>query len=254
MRLLNATDFMDISQEIIVKYLKLNSLSLTKSSNDLDRHIFLYLTHKGLMIKHNEGYASITMNGKSFINNSYYFNPVPDTVFDWKVNVVNQLKEGECMLNGDGDQFQAALSELKQDGIIEKGSFGYFKTLTTKGRLFLSSGLGYNDFLSSSGYSANTTVYNLNGGNSRIYNHSQDHSSNIINESNNNVFDQLKQVVSDNIVDSTLLLNLLSELEEAKGKASYLERYTAFIANAANHISLISPFIPALTALIPGHN
>ena len=97
------------------------------------------------------------------------------------------------------------------------------------------------------------TVYNLHGNNSRIYNHSQDRSSNIINESNNNVFNQLKQVVNDNIVDNTLLLKLLSELEEAKGKASYLEKYTAFIASAANHITLITPFIPALTALISNH-
>lgn len=241
---------MEISQEIILEYLKENSISLTKSSSDIDRDAFLYLTHKGLMTKHAEGYATITMNGKAFLNNSYYFNPVPDTIFDWKMNIINQLKESECQLNGHGDQFDAAISELKQDGIIEQGNFGYYKTLTTKGRLFLNSGLGYNDFLSSSGYSAKTTVYNLHGGNSRIYNQSQDYSSNVINESSNNVFNQLKQVVNDNIVDNELILNLLSELEEAKGKANYLEKYKVFIANAANHMTLLSPFLPALTALI----
>lgn len=97
------------------------------------------------------------------------------------------------------------------------------------------------------------TVYNLHGNNSRVYNHSQDHSSNIINESNNNVFNQLKQVVNDNIGENTILLTLLSEMEEAKGKPNYLDKYSAFIANAANHMTLITPFIPALTAFIPGH-
>jgi predicted transcriptional regulator len=240
---------MNITQETLVEYLKLQSLSLTKSSNDLERDLFLYLTHKGLMAKHNQGYASITMKGKSFLNNSYYFNPVPDTIFDWKMNIINQLKEGECMLKGDGDDFQAAKSELTQDGIIERGNAGYYNVLTTKGRLFLSSGIGYNDFLSS-GRSDTTTIYNLNGGNSRVYQHSQDNSHNIINSVDVDLFANLKQLINDKVADNTYLLTLVDEMEKSKGQTTYLEKYTTFIANAANHITLISPFIPALTAFI----
>jgi hypothetical protein len=99
--------------------------------------------------------------------------------------------------------------------------------------------------------SNSNTVYNLHGNNSRVYHNSEDKSNNIVNESSDNLFDLLKDVIQDKISDNRKLLSLLNELEESKGKSGYLEKYTAFISNAANHITLISPFIPALTALIP---
>jgi len=97
------------------------------------------------------------------------------------------------------------------------------------------------------------TVYNLHGNNSRVYHNSQDQSNNVMNEANDNVFSLLKQIIEDKILDNQKLLAILDELEQSKGKSGYIEKYTAFIANAANHMTLISPFIPILTALIPGH-
>jgi hypothetical protein len=97
------------------------------------------------------------------------------------------------------------------------------------------------------------TVYNLHGNNSRVYHSSQDQSNNVINEANADVFEVLRQLISEKVTDNTQLLNLLSEMEQSKGQSGYLAKYTTFIANAANHMTLLAPFIPALSALLPGH-
>jgi hypothetical protein len=39
-------------------------------------------------------------------------------------------------------------------------------------------------------------------------------------------------------------------MEENKGKNTFIKAYTNFIATAANHISTLSPFIPAPGELV----
>lgn len=136
------------TQERIVEYLNSKHLSLSKDSTDEDRAMFEFLIKHRLMseIKKND-YASITNDGQSFLSSAYYFDPVPLNVYDWKMNIIDQLKGGQAILKGDGSLHIQAHNELKQDGIIEQVGTSYSKTLTSKGRRFIESGLSYNDFL-----------------------------------------------------------------------------------------------------------
>jgi hypothetical protein len=45
------------------------------------------------------------------------------------------------------------------------------------------------------------------------------------------------------------ILHRLTELEAAKGTASFTEKYQAFIVSAANHMTLLAPFIVPLWAV-----
>ena len=46
------------------------------------------------------------------------------------------------------------------------------------------------------------------------------------------------------------LLLKVDALERAKGKKTFLTAYQAFVAAAANHMTLIGPFVPQLTGLL----
>jgi hypothetical protein len=45
-------------------------------------------------------------------------------------------------------------------------------------------------------------------------------------------------------------LRLVNDMEQEIGKPSYLDKYKDFIGLLSNHISIIAPFIPALSQLI----
>lgn len=98
----------------------------------------------------------------------------------------------------------------------------------------------------------NTNIYNLSGNNSRVYHNSQDYSTNNVSSENKELFRQLREEISNRIEENGQLLLLLSEMEQAVDKPSYVEKYKSFIANAANHMTVITPFIPALTSLLSG--
>jgi hypothetical protein len=51
-------------------------------------------------------------------------------------------------------------------------------------------------------------------------------------------------------MDNAALLERVRIMEENKGKNTFTKAYTDFIAVAANHISILSPFIPALTEMV----
>ncbi len=46
------------------------------------------------------------------------------------------------------------------------------------------------------------------------------------------------------------LLAKVEDLKQSEGSSAFVNNYKEFIRNAANHMSVISPFIPALTSLI----
>src|SRR5207245_2165764 len=63
------------------------------------------------------------------------------------------------------------------------------------------------------------------------------------------VFADLRRVVERSVPESdrARLLEKIADLEAAKGKPGFLERYKQFIELAAAHMTLIGPYIPALT-------
>jgi hypothetical protein len=46
------------------------------------------------------------------------------------------------------------------------------------------------------------------------------------------------------------MLDRLDALKAAEGKPTFGERYREFVASAADHMTLLAPFLPALTALL----
>lgn len=98
-----------------------------------------------------------------------------------------------------------------------------------------------------------TIIYNLHGANSRVNNNSTDRSINIIETSSDSLFDDLRKVISEKVDDENQkqqLRNLINEMENNKETNKFNEIYTKFITGAANHMTVLSPFIPALSQMI----
>jgi len=98
-----------------------------------------------------------------------------------------------------------------------------------------------------------TTIYNVQGDNARWNINSKDQSVNVVNKSNDEFFTALRRQIELEIADANerrLMLETLSALQESHGKPSFAHRYTDFMAAAANHITVIVPFIPALTEML----
>lgn len=98
-----------------------------------------------------------------------------------------------------------------------------------------------------------STVYNLIGANTRVNNHSTDQSINIVNTSNNELFDEIKSILNHNVADQDELRELrllVNEMESKQNTSGFNQAYTKFITNAANHMTILSPVIPALTQMI----
>ena len=98
-------------------------------------------------------------------------------------------------------------------------------------------------------------IYNVTGANSRFNINSIDASTNIINKAPSEMFEALREAIRLGISKSDEREKLLAqtvEMEEQVGKIGFTEKYSRFIRDAANHIQIISPFLPALTQLLVG--
>ncbi|MFB3917360.1 MAG: hypothetical protein ACE14M_11565 [Terriglobales bacterium] len=98
-----------------------------------------------------------------------------------------------------------------------------------------------------------TNIYHLHGHNSRVNIHSTDISVNNVNLADTEIFSTLREAVSSGIADlgeQKLILEKLAALEAANGKPSFVQRYSEFISAAADHMTLIYPFVPALTEMM----
>lgn len=100
-------------------------------------------------------------------------------------------------------------------------------------------------------YAGVSIVYHLHD-NSRINVQSTDQSANTVTVTQEQLFTNIRNAIREQIpaVDQHMILQRLTELEKARGTPTFVEHYTAFIGAAANHVTIISPFIPALTELL----
>jgi hypothetical protein len=95
--------------------------------------------------------------------------------------------------------------------------------------------------------------YNLHvtGSNARINVGSQDHSTNISNTGD--VFGDIVGALKSGVKDQQKLAELIQAVETMKaekGKTGFVQAYQKFIGLAADHIGVITPFLPALTSLM----
>lgn len=95
-------------------------------------------------------------------------------------------------------------------------------------------------------------TYNLSGTGARVNVNSTDSSVNLISTEVSTVFSQVRKAVGQ-IPDPTARLEIgraVDEMEQAHGSSNFLQKYQAFIASAANHMTVLAPIIPALTGLL----
>ncbi len=60
----------------------------------------------------------------------------------------------------------------------------------------------------------------------------------------------MRKTIEAEVQDKNLapsLLQKVTEMEENVGKRTFLQKYSEFVALAANHMKLFGPFVPALT-------
>jgi ATP-dependent protease HslVU (ClpYQ) ATPase subunit len=94
-------------------------------------------------------------------------------------------------------------------------------------------------------------VYNLTGDNARLYFDSVDNSNNVVKKSNDHLFQALREEIIAKIDNNRILLQLVDEMKQSVGTSTFQQKYISFISSAADHISVISSFIPALTKFLP---
>jgi hypothetical protein len=99
--------------------------------------------------------------------------------------------------------------------------------------------------------SAPNIVYYISGDNARVNIDSTDMSINVANSEK--IFSELKKTIEEGVEDLEVRARLLTktdEMEKSVGdKTSYTLKYAEWVALAANHMSIVAPWIPALTQL-----
>jgi hypothetical protein len=96
-------------------------------------------------------------------------------------------------------------------------------------------------------------VYNLIGQNTRVNIQSSDSSTNVVSVESSVLFENLRQAVQQSSLDSVVaqrLVENVNAMQSSAGTKTFGERYKEFIAVAADHMTLIAPFLPALTQLL----
>lgn len=96
-------------------------------------------------------------------------------------------------------------------------------------------------------------VYNLIGSNARVNIQSSDSSTNVVSVESAVLFDDLREAIRNSSLDSTVVQKLIQNvnaMQSATGTKTFGERYKEFVVAAADHMTLVAPFVPALTQLL----
>ncbi|MEK3733794.1 hypothetical protein MKX64_15445 [Paenibacillus sp. FSL M8-0334] len=96
-------------------------------------------------------------------------------------------------------------------------------------------------------------VVHVNGSNARVNINSQDYSTNTVTELKDPLFEEMRQAISTQIEDineKQKLLNCVEELESSKGTTTFMDKYKSFMTMAADHMTVLTPFIGPLSSLL----
>jgi hypothetical protein len=99
----------------------------------------------------------------------------------------------------------------------------------------------------------NNIVNNISGHNSRVNINSTDNSNNQVVENSEKVFSELAEVLRQNVTQNDArdrLITLVEEMRRGTRVGTFTEKYKEFIAAAADHITIVAPFLPALGQLL----
>ena len=99
-------------------------------------------------------------------------------------------------------------------------------------------------------------TYNVTGPNARVNINSHDHSTNTVVFEPTPVFADLRQAVVEAVAEKderAKLLASIEAMENGRRTHTFVDRYKDFITLAANHMTIVAPFLPALSALLSSH-
>jgi hypothetical protein len=97
-----------------------------------------------------------------------------------------------------------------------------------------------------------SVVYHVTG-HGRVNVDSTDNSVNIVTVSQQEIFSKLRHAIEGRVPtgeEKNNILERVSALEAAQKSTSFAQRYIDFVDAAANHMTLITPFLPALTEMM----
>lgn len=100
-----------------------------------------------------------------------------------------------------------------------------------------------------------TTIYNLYGPNSRVNNESYDASVNIVTAFPNEIFDDLKEAITNSQLDAevqTDILGHVENMESTHGTQGFFKHYQGLMNSLAAHATVyvvIAPYLPALAQM-----
>lgn len=96
-------------------------------------------------------------------------------------------------------------------------------------------------------------TYNLYGPNSRVNNHSTDHSHNVVGIDPGDLFKKVEEALAGAVAELHELEGLkqqLAEMRANQGKPTFAATYVRFMEIAADHMTVLTPFLPALAQLL----
>jgi len=95
-----------------------------------------------------------------------------------------------------------------------------------------------------------TQTYNIHNESGKINIHSIDNSVNYtLLENDEQLFETLKHLAA-SLKNRDEIISSIEEMRTAVGKPTFSQKYNAFIQSVANHMTIFSPFIPALTSFL----
>ena len=87
----------------------------------------------------------------------------------------------------------------------------------------------------------------------RVTLNATDQSVNVISNQNEVIFEQLRALLEESIADMeirNLLLEKVDEMERSRGSGSFTMAYKEFISAAADHMTILAPLLPMLSAML----
>lgn len=157
----------------------------------------------------------------------------------------------------DRGQLFRAVRAFDQDGHIE------VRNLETPGQFFrLIVNDGADDFLKSGGYKnrllhsglnspIHMTTNNFNGHNARVISgNAIDNSLNIVNGLDFSVFDEAIKAIETSTDTNEDLIRSVAEMKQHAGTGSFSKSYVNFMSLAANHVTILAPFLERIAKFL----
>ncbi|BDP41021.1 hypothetical protein DAETH_09900 [Deinococcus aetherius] len=98
-----------------------------------------------------------------------------------------------------------------------------------------------------------SVTYNLHGSNTRVNIHSTDYSHNVVGIDPADLFKKVEEALVGVVSDAAELGELkqqLADMRAAQGQPTFTTTYVKFMEIAADHMTVLAPFLPALAQLL----